>query len=94
MVHLEDRGFGGLRSNPQTLELLLEVAMATERGLLPSKGNLFTDAVDILRREHGEAKADAPLITIPGEEVLETTFAVFATLIMTGKEAHTKCKAI
>ncbi len=85
VAHLEERGLAGLWSNPQTLELLLEVA--ADRKLPTSKGDLFTEATGLLRREHREIKADTSLVAMPEEEVLDAAGAAFAALIMTGKEA-------
>jgi hypothetical protein len=82
---LEARGLSGLWSNPQTLELLLEVA--GERKLPKSRGELFTLATSILRREHRDEKADTSLVLLPEEEVLDAAGAAFASLILSGKEA-------
>ena len=83
--HLEEHGLQGLWANPQTLDFVERVAA---NGKLPdSKGDLFSDAVDILRTEHREEKEATPLAGMPGEEVLDAAGAAFAALILTGKEA-------
>ena len=82
--HLEERSLEGLWANPQTLHLVERVAAD---GKLPdSKGDLFGDAVEILRTEHREEKGTAPLAGMPGDEVLDAAGAAFAALILTGKE--------
>lgn len=83
--YLESHGLTGLWSNPQTLELVEQVAL---EGQLPaSKGELFEKATKILGREHREEKANTKLATLPQDEVLNVAGAAFAALILTGKEA-------
>lgn len=85
IAHLEERGLDGLWENPQTLELIEQVATA---GRLPeSKGELFDTAVRLLRREHREAKSITPLAEMPESEVLDAAGAAFAALILSGAEA-------
>ncbi|MDQ0840300.1 NACHT domain-containing protein [Sphingomonas faeni] len=85
IVHLEARGLSGLWRNPQTLELVAKVAA---QGWLPdSKGQLFADAIKLLRIEHRNEKSATPLATLPEKDVLEAAGAGFATLIFAGKEA-------
>ena len=83
--HLEERGLEGLWANPQTLDFVERVAAGGE--LPDTKGDLFSDAVEILRTEHREEKEATPLAGMPGDEVLDAAGAAFAALILTGKEA-------
>jgi hypothetical protein len=83
--HLEARGLSGLWANPQTLELVEKVA--SEDRLPSSKGNLFTEATNLLRAEHREEKAGTTLAGMGEAEVLDAAGAAFATLILTGKDA-------
>lgn len=83
--YLEAHGLAGLWNNPQTLELVEQVAL---QGQLPvSKGGLFEEATKILGREHREEKANTKLAALPHDEVLDVAGAAFAVLILTGKEA-------
>lgn len=82
---LEEKGLSGLWSNPQTLQMIGEVA---EKGGIPSsKGELFAEATKILRREHREEKANEALPQLAEDKVLDAAGAAFATLILTGKDA-------
>lgn len=81
-AHFEDADLGGMLSNPQTLEMAATVAKA---GALPStKSQLFERAVDLLRKEHRDSKAD-----LQADEMttLDAAGAAFAALILTGSEA-------
>jgi hypothetical protein len=83
--HLEACGLGGLWRNPQTLNLIADVAAV---GTLPaSKGELFNEATKLLRLEHREEKAATPLASLAEADVLDAAGAAFATMILTGKEA-------
>jgi hypothetical protein len=82
VAHFTERNLDGLLGNPQTLELVARVAQA---GALPgTKAGLFEQAVQLLRREHSNKKADLQ----PDEATaLDAAGAAFATLILTGGEA-------
>jgi hypothetical protein len=83
--HLEAHGLSGLWSNPQTLDLVEQVARA---GDLPrSKGELFESAVRLLGIEHRETKAAGAFATLSEAAVLDAAGAAFASLILTGKDA-------
>lgn len=83
--HLEARGLGGLWGNPQTLNLIADVAAA---GTLPeTKGALFTEATKLLRLEHREEKAGTPLAALAEADVLDAAGAAFAIMILTDREA-------
>lgn len=83
--HLEQRGLDGLWRNPQTLQLVQQVAVAGE--LPKSKGDLFASAVPLLRAEHREEKGNTPLAALPEEDVLDAAGAAFAALIINGGDA-------
>ena len=83
--YLEAHGLDGLWSNPQTLELVEQVAR--EERLPSSKGELFNEAAKLLSREHREEKAAAGLSALPRDLILNAAGAVFAALILTGREA-------
>lgn len=80
--HFYARGLSGFLRNPQTLELIVDVAGT---GPLPeTRGELFERAVTVLRVETSKAKADRQL---PPEAALNAAGAAFAALILTGSEA-------
>jgi len=83
--YLESHGLSGLWSNPQTLNLVEQVA--SEDRLPDSKGELFAQATKLLSREHREEKASARLTTLPQDVILDAAGAAFAALILTGNEA-------
>ena len=82
IAHFTKAKLGGLLANPQTLQLVARVAMA---GPLPdTKAQLFERAVELLRREHRDSKADQQ----PDElTALDAAGAAFAALILTGSDA-------
>lgn len=85
ITHFVKRGLGELLGNPQTLNLIARVAQS---GSLPAtRSQLFERAVDVLRVEHRDAKADQQ---IPQEAGLSAAGAAFAGLILTGNEAITR----
>lgn len=85
ITHFVERGLGELLGNPQTLNLIARVAQS---GSLPAtRSQLFERAVDVLRVEHRDAKADQQL---PQEAALRAAGAAFAGLILTGNEAITR----
>ncbi|MGH0003967.1 NACHT domain-containing protein [Pseudovibrio ascidiaceicola] len=85
VCRLEELGLSGLWCNPQTLDMVKTVA---QQGELPnSKGDLFSEATKMLRKEHRQVKADTVLASLSETEVLDAAGAAFATLILTGKEA-------
>lgn len=86
--HFTARGLDDLLGNPQTLNLIAKVA---ETGSLPETlTQLFEQAIELLRIEHSDSKAEAQL---PCETALDAAGAAFASLILTGNEAITR-KAI
>ncbi len=86
---LADLGLAGLWENPQTLELVAQVAAA---GPLPSsRGDLFEKAVSMLWRDHSKTKQGAPLAEIPEGTILDAAGAALAALIVTGAEALSRC---
>ncbi|WP_235867916.1 NACHT domain-containing protein [Pseudomonas ogarae] len=86
--HFNARGLNGLLGNPQTLELITSIA---EKGKLPdTRSELFERAVEVLRVEHRDAKADSQLAR---EIALEAAGAAFAGLILTGSEAIVRTAA-
>lgn len=86
--HFNARGLNDLLGNPQTLELIAQVAGS---GKLPdTRGELFERAIEVLRIEHRDAKADSQ----PAREVgLDAAGAAFAGLILTGSEAIVRVSA-
>ncbi|MCH7338021.1 NACHT domain-containing protein [Acinetobacter higginsii] len=86
--HFTIRGLNDLLGNPQTLNLIAAVA---KKGELPETlTQLFEQAIELLRIEHSEFKAEAQL---PSEIALDAAGAAFASLILTGNEAISR-KAI
>lgn len=80
--HFHSRGLAGFLGNPQTLELVADVS---GKGLLPeNRAELFAQAVDVLRIETRDAKAQTQLAS---EAALDAAGAAFAALILTGNEA-------
>lgn len=80
--HFQSRGLSEFLGNPQTLELIVDVA---GKGPLPeNKTELFARAVDVLRIETSDSRADAQL---PPGVALDAAGAAFAALILTGSEA-------
>jgi hypothetical protein len=80
--HFHSRGLSGFLGNPQTLELIADVA---GNGPLPeNRGELFERAVRILRVETRDTKADLQLAP---EVALDAAGAAFAALILTGNDA-------
>ncbi|WP_236207820.1 NACHT domain-containing protein [Pseudomonas tohonis] len=87
--HFNTRGLAALLGNPQTLELITRVA---KHGNLPNtRSEIFERAVEVLRVEHRDAKANDQL----GREIgLDAAGAAFAGLILTGSEAIVRKSAI
>lgn len=82
------RGLHGFLGNPQTLELIARVA---SQGDLPqTQGELFERAVEVLRVEHSDGKADNQLARETG---LDAAGAAFAALILTGTDALVRSAA-
>jgi hypothetical protein len=80
--HFNARGLKGLLGNPQTLELISEVAGT---GQLPeTRSALFERAIEVLRIEHNKGKGYGQLAAAT---VLGAAGAAFAGLILTGSEA-------
>jgi hypothetical protein len=80
--HFNTRGLQGMLGNPQTLELIARVARS---GDLPATtGALFERAIEVLRVEHRDAKAEKQLDQETG---LSAAGAVCAGLLITGNEA-------
>ncbi|HHE7266602.1 hypothetical protein V6X58_27030 [Pseudomonas aeruginosa] len=86
--HFNARGLNGLLGNPQTLELIARVAGS---GNLPeTRSELFKRAIEVLRVEHRDAKANGQLARETG---LDAAGAAFAGLILTGSEAIVRTSA-
>lgn len=82
VAHFSQRGLQGFLGNPQTLELVGRVA---GKGPLPeTRGELFERAIEVLRVEHRDDKAENQLARMTG---LDAAGAAFASLILTGNEA-------
>jgi hypothetical protein len=80
--HFTSHGLQGFLGNPQTLFLVSQI-VGKER-LPSSRAELFERAIDVLRREHNDAKTGAELAR---EVVLNAAGAAFAALIISGREA-------
>jgi hypothetical protein len=79
--HFNQRGLEGLLGNPQTLQLIARVAKTS---LPDSKSQLFIQAIELLRVEHRDEKANAQ----PARSAaLDAAGAAFAAIILTGSEA-------
>jgi len=82
VAHFTHAKLAGLLGNPQTLELAARVARDDQ--LPHTKAQLFKRAVELLRKEHRDSKADLQ----PNEATaLEAAGAAFAAVILTGSEA-------
>jgi hypothetical protein len=82
VTHFTKANLDGLLGNPQTLELVARVA---EAGPLPdTKARLFESAVELLRKEHRDTKAD---VQSDKTTALDAAGAAFAALILTGSDA-------
>lgn len=80
--HLDLRGLSALLGNPQTLELVKQVA---EAGSLPeSKADLFQRATDLLQLEIKPLKSERLPAAV---DALDAVGAAFAAMILTGHEA-------
>lgn len=82
IMHFTGAKLTGMLGNPQTLELVARVA---REGTLPNtKARLFQRAVELLRKEHRDSKAELQ----PNESTaLDAAGAAFAALILTGSDA-------
>ena len=80
--HFREANLDGLLNNPQTLKMITTVA---RKGDLPtSRAELFKRAVEELRREHRDDRAD---LQVDEEAALDAAGAAFACLILTGSDA-------
>jgi hypothetical protein len=83
--HFNRRGLQGLLSNPQTLELILQVVAG---GDLPeNRRDLFELAIKQVASEHKDTKADKQEAL---KVHLEAAGAAFAALLLSGNEAITR----
>ena len=81
IAHYNARGLQGLLGNPQTLEMIADVA---DGGELPeTKSQLFSRSISVLGCEHKDIKAEQQLAP---ELAISTAGAAFASLILTGHE--------
>ncbi|WP_144730927.1 NACHT domain-containing protein [Acinetobacter oleivorans] len=80
--HFVNLGLEGLLGNPQTLNLISEVARSTQ--LPETLTQLFEQAVGLLRIEHSEQKIERQLSK---ETELEVAGAAFGSLILSANEA-------
>lgn len=83
--HFVNLGLEGLLGNPQTLNLISEVASATQ--LPETLTQLFEQSVNLLRIEHSEQKIERQLSK---ETELEVAGAAFGSLILSANEAITR----
>lgn len=83
--HFVNLGLEGLLGNPQTLNLISEVARSTQ--LPETLTQLFEQAVGLLRIEHSEQKKERQLSK---ETELEVVGAAFGSLILSANEAITR----
>ncbi|WP_427837815.1 NACHT domain-containing protein [Acinetobacter baumannii] len=83
--HFVKLGLEGLLGNPQTLNLISEVARSTQ--LPETLTQLFDQAVNLLRIEHSEQKIERQLSK---ETELEVAGAAFGSLILSANEAITR----
>jgi Predicted NTPase (NACHT family) len=83
--HFVNLGLEGLLGNPQTLNLISEVASVTQ--LPETLTQLFEQAVNLLRIEHSEQKIERQLSK---ETELEVAGAAFGSLILSANEAITR----
>ena len=80
--HFNAQGLYGLLGNPQTLDLIAKVAGSED--LPKTRSELFERAIEVLRVEHNDAKAER----LPAKEAgLDAAGAAFAAVILTGGEA-------
>lgn len=88
VANFNKRGLQGFLGNPQTLELVARIA---GKGTLPgSRGELFERAIEVLWKEHRDAKAGKQ----PARDAaLDAAGAAFATLILTGNAAIVRTAA-
>lgn len=82
VTHFDERGLQDFFGNPQTLELIARVA---GDGTFPeTRSDLFQSAIEVLRLEHRDEKADNQ----PARDVgLDAAGAAFAAIIVTGSDA-------
>lgn len=83
--HFVNLGLEGLLGNPQTLNLIAEVARSTQ--LPETLTQLFDQALNLLRIEHSEQKKERQLSK---ETELELAGAAFGSLILSANEAITR----
>lgn len=82
VAHFNRLGLNGMLGNPQTLEMILRVAVD---GSLPdTKGELFERAIEVLRVEH---RPGFPERVVARDAGLDASGAAFGGLILTGHEA-------
>lgn len=80
-----ERGLAEWLGNPQTLEMVADVAR--DEKLPESASALFGRFVDLAWFEHSDRRAGAPLQRLGKEAVLDALGAGFASLILTGSAA-------
>jgi hypothetical protein len=88
LSHFEERGLAELLGNPQSLNLI--VAVAREGSLPKTRSELFERAIEVLRVEHRDEKAESQLAKVAG---LRAAGAAFAAIILGGHEAIARMAA-
>lgn len=83
---LDDKGLGDLAGGPLTLQLVASVVAAS--GVLPSsRAALYEAAVRALWSEHDPDREAELLAGLHEDDALDAAGAVFATMLMAGREA-------
>ena len=83
--HFQQRGLAEWLGNPQTLEMIGDIAR--EKTLPEKASELFASFVDIAWFEHSDRRPGAPLRDLGKNVVLDALGAGFAALILTGSSA-------
>lgn len=83
--HFQKQGLSDWLGNPQTLEMLGDIAR--DDSLPETASALFRRYVELTWFEHSEQRPDAPLRTLGKLAVLDALGAGFAALILTGSAA-------
>jgi len=83
--HLNDVNLADLYTNPLTLGLLGTVAQVDDE-LPKSKGTLFKRVSEIIWAEHDEDRSETDLSKLTTEGALASAGAIFASLLLSGKE--------
>lgn len=86
--HFNRYGLKGFLGNPQTLEMIGRVA--SQGGLPHTRSELFARTVEVVWREHRDAKAVGQPTR---DEALNAAGAAFAALLLTGSEAISRRSA-